>query len=172
MNQDFDLPDRIDGCPSFVRRSGDGINWWAPARAGNDAADFATGRAHFETALSLLHGHAAGDFYWPRPMIDLFSFLPDILAGMRSIGAIERGFLDALVCKAVVGCAPPPLPDHPTISEFDRAGEGLAELCIQIGSRELILTELISAIDKTFDCGNPRAFIWTVCLAASSGGRH
>lgn len=179
MDRDFASPDRIDGCPSFMRRNGDGIDWWAPARAGDDAADFAAGRAHFEAALSLLHAHSAGDFYsnfGSRPVFDHFSFLPEILAGMSVIGPIERGFLDALVCKARVGCTPPALPDYPWISNFDRAAEGMAELCLLVarsgGGPELILTELTSALDRTFECGNPRTFIWTICLAASSGGRH
>lgn len=175
MDRDLTSPDRIDGFPSFVRRNGDGIDWWAPAWAGDDTADFAAGTAHFEAAASLLHAHSAGAF-GAALAFDHFSFLPDILAGMRVIGPIERGFLDALVRKASVGCAPPSLPDHPSISHFDRAGEGFAQLCLAVArasaSRELIFNELNAAIDRTFECGNPRAFIWTICLAASSGGRH
>ena len=178
MDHDLASPDQNAGWPSFVHRSDDGVNWWLPMRSGDAAADYKAGIAHFETALSMLHASLAGDFYSAlgSPIaLNYFCFLPRILGGMKSIGPIEAGFIDALVRKASVGSSPLAMP--PEVSDFDREGERHAHFCLWAARSpgpwpEIILSELLAALDGTFECGNPRAFVWTICLAASSGGRH
>jgi len=182
MNQDFAQADRIEGYPSFVRRSADGVfgfNWWAPVRSGDADTDYLAGVAHFHTALGMLKAvrePASVDFYRglvapiaPYPA----SILATIVGSMRVSGPIECGFVNALTQKAIAGRAPELSEFRETWPEEVRDGDEHAHTCLELarifGTPEIVSSELVAAIDQTFENGSSAAFIGTVCMAAAAG---
>ncbi|MFA5952765.1 MAG: hypothetical protein WC807_21095 [Hyphomicrobium sp.] len=160
-----------------------GVDWWAPEKSGNADADFLAGGEHFQAVLSLLAGirdPEGIDFcsgLIVPPVSHPAEILGTILGGMRQFGPMEYGFIEALVDKAIAGRLPPVcnLNDARWPADY-RVGE--AKVCAALTLARIarqpdeIIDELIEAIGKKFECVEAVAFIWAVCVAATSGALH
>ena len=105
------MDDFLPDLPVFVRqieaqvRPGldiENLHCWSPEKSGLPSIDYKWGRSHADAALeySRRHGSAV--------------FLLFVLMTMRGrpIEAMERGFIDVLVTRALSGAVPPPISDE------------------------------------------------------------
>lgn len=182
MNQgdDFEASQRVPGFPAFVRCA-DGlvIDWWRPDRSGDPLIDFAVGVDHLRSALKVFAGVAdreSIDFYKAFLMPGVARPFPsnalaNVVMAMSVTENMECGFLAALANKAMIGRVPLEAA-HQGWTEEDYHGRDWACACIELaretGAPEIIFTELVTAINQTFEDG-AEAFIWTCCVAATAG---
>jgi hypothetical protein len=162
MNQQF-APDRIAGYPSFISRDTTGLNWWLPERSGDAISDYCAGEEHLAAAIDLVDAVR-------NPFI-----LANIVGSMRVMDPMECGFIDALASKAMTGRAPPSTdPRDEKLSDAFRWGEAHAHTCLAL-ARIWEMPSLISddltgiVVDQTYKGDFAVAFIWTVCVTATTG---
>lgn len=175
-----DLSEQAQGFPAFVYRNmRDGrLNWWSPKVTGDEQVDYNTGAACFTLALDLLRDLRLTDFGHAMTVpVELCGrhasdVLAEIVFSMRAIGPVERGFLDELTRRAVVGIIPP-LSPFSELSEEGREAETNARSCIELvrllGILEPVTCELIEIIEGRYEYGIPALFVWVICVAAAAG---
>ena len=93
-----------DGCLEFDLEN---LHCWSPEKSGLPSLDYQWGRSHAGAALEYSRRHGT-------PVFLLF-----VLMTMRGrpVEAMERGFIDVLVTRALSGAVPPPISDE-TMAEI------------------------------------------------------
>lgn len=76
------------------------VHYWQPERTGDHETDYSKGRGYLLEAVGV-----------PQPGDGMF--LPYVVMAMYGrLGAVEQGFLDALLTKALAGMPAPPLTEQ------------------------------------------------------------
>jgi hypothetical protein len=75
------------------------FDFWRPYRTNREDVDFAQGQQYCDEAI--VYARTVGDRY----------FLPNVIASVGRMGAVERGFFDRVATRATYGVIPAPLAD-------------------------------------------------------------
>jgi hypothetical protein len=89
--------------PGFARQQSDGsLDWWAPSnRFGYDAGDRRRGEEHFHDFISWLKKGG------PSKLLERIDALGNVVCSMKKIGAMEKGFLEAMDAAGAKGIESP-----------------------------------------------------------------
>lgn len=175
MTENFAETASLPAMPAFITATVEGgthrFNFWTPQYSQDEQQDFATGQAHFTTAIEFIHASQS------------HNLLAMIVGSMIDAGAgpMERGFLRCLAEKATYGRVPAPEDDASaeealgttgrTIEEF-RHGEQEAreylDLARELQSPSIIELSLVDIVNGETTYG-AITFIWTICRAAYAG---
>ena len=175
----FGLPSFIQEMPAANRSSGPfgQFVFWSPDRTDDEVLDHALGRQHFDTALTFAHAIQSNTFL-------AFVFGGICRTGPNTVGAMERGFVDALSVKATYGCLPDRITGNEalellsacgTTEDEVRFGEVEARDYLTL-ARETQCPEVVSALMESIVYREMErgslSFMWTVCGAAYLGAMN
>jgi hypothetical protein len=152
----------ISAFPRFVRDDASGFDWWGGSLPlGFDSIDFALGVEHFEQAVQYARVHQLPNF---------ISFVLGAI-GSRELGAMERGFIDALSRKAAVGIVP--LLDHEAMSNPTMLeGYECAKLFLECRDAAIIRDDIECTMQADHRPPYAGATLHTYCRAAQLGALH
>ena len=99
----------LDDLPLFVRQiepqeqlDVDNLHCWSPEKSGLPSVDYEWGRGHAASALEYSRRHGT----------PVFLLLVLMTMRGRPVKAMEQGFIDVLVSRALSGSVPPPISDE------------------------------------------------------------
>lgn len=167
MPFDSDTSGLLDALPSFVKlispRSTEPLeafDCWATEPTGDDLADYASGADNLDAAIRFATSFGALNF---------LSYVVAAISRRRSLGPMERGFLDALGARAAV--APQVKLDDEAQSDPDlMAGADLANTCLEKHDARLVQNEIYARLrEPGITVGG---MLHTFCRAALLGSRN